>query len=70
MAKSTTPKKNYGSAASRRSESLRDFRAISAVEGLRPTDEMKRVFEMFERENWSDERRRAYLLERYGNGPR
>jgi len=44
---------------------LRTFRAISAVEGLVADREMVELFERFEREQWSHERRRTYILEKF-----
>ena len=49
-------------AAARR---LAEFRAISAVEGLQPGEEMIELFERFEREQWSHERRRAYIQDKF-----
>ena len=37
--------------------------ACNAIEGVPPTDEDIAMFEMFEREGWSGEKRRAYIIE-------
>jgi len=37
---------------------------LQAMEGSPATPEQVRMFEMFEREGWSHERRRAYIKER------
>jgi hypothetical protein len=36
---------------------------LARIEGNPLTDEDVAMFEMFDREGWSDERRRAYILE-------
>lgn len=41
-----------------------DAMALQEIEGNPLTAEEVELFEMFEREAWSHERRRAYLLER------
>lgn len=66
----TRVRKKEPAAPSACHDALRDFRAISAVEGLHASEEMRRVFEMFEREDWPHERRREFLKEKYGNQPR
>lgn len=38
--------------------------ALAAVEGNPLTPEEIAMFEMFDRESWSDERRRAFILEK------
>ena len=37
---------------------------LQAIEGNPPTDEQTAMFEMFEREGWSHERRLAYIKAR------
>lgn len=41
-----------------------EFDAICAVEGIIPTIEQRAMFDMFDRERWSHERRLAYVIER------
>jgi hypothetical protein len=55
------PKAEAAEAAKR----LAMFRAISAVEGLSPDAEMVELFARFEREQWSHERRRAYIQSQF-----
>ena len=38
---------------------------LQALEGNPLTAEEKAMFEMFDREGWSDERRRAYILAQF-----
>ncbi|MBL4808239.1 MAG: hypothetical protein JKY31_13290 [Rhodobacteraceae bacterium] len=49
----------YGTSAHRVEEAF----ACHAVEGNPATEEHEEMFAMFERENWSDEKCRAYLAE-------
>lgn len=44
---------------------LAAFRSISAVEGLVADAEMIELFERFEREQWSHERRRAFIQNKF-----
>ncbi|MGH6815269.1 MAG: hypothetical protein ACREC6_06175 [Hyphomicrobiaceae bacterium] len=46
-------------------ERRKQFEAIGAVEGIVPTPEMQAAFEMFDRERWGHERRRAYIIARF-----
>jgi hypothetical protein len=48
---------------------LADFERISAVEGLRLSAEMKKMFREFDRENLSAEARRKRIIARYGKQP-
>lgn len=41
------------------------FEAISAVEGLRTTQDMRETYAAFDREGWSHERRRAFVIEKF-----
>ena len=41
-----------------------EFDAICAVERIVPTAEQEAMFEMFNRERWSHQRRLAYVIER------
>lgn len=45
-----------------------EFDAICAVEGIHPSAEQKAMFDMFERERWSHERRLRHVLERARKG--
>lgn len=45
---------------------LKWFTAISAVEGIRLTEEMRKDFEALQRTEVSPEARRAYLARKYG----
>ena len=42
------------------------FTAISAVEGVRLTDEMRKDFEAMQRTGLTPDERRAYLIRKYG----
>jgi hypothetical protein len=48
---------------------LADFEKISAVEGLRLSAEMKRMFREFDRQNLSAEARRRRIIAKYGKQP-
>ena len=52
-------------AISRLSERLQEARHLQALEGNPLTDDELAMFEMFEREGWSHERRRAYILAQF-----
>ena len=41
-----------------------EFDAICAVEGISPSAEQTAMFDMFERERWSHERRLQYVIDR------
>jgi len=47
---------------SRLSERLQEAAHLQEIEGNPLTDAELEMFEMFEREGWSHERRRAYIL--------
>lgn len=47
-----------------REHRFREARALQEIENNPLTPEEIAMFEMFRREGWSDERRRAYLAER------
>lgn len=42
--------------------------ACNAIEGAPPSEADIAMFEMFDREGWSDERRRAYIIEQAKEG--
>jgi hypothetical protein len=48
---------------------LADFEKISAVEGLRLSAEMKKMFREFDRQNLSAEARRRRIIAKYGKQP-
>ena len=48
----------------------RGFAKISAVEGLRLSDEMEKDFEAFDRKGLSGEERRRVIINKYGKQPR
>jgi hypothetical protein len=50
---------------SRLSERLQEAQHLQALEGNPLTDAELAMFEMFEREGWSHERRRAYIAARF-----
>lgn len=58
MKKDTSTTFEYGSRAHRRAEAF----ACHAVEGIPATAEDHAMFAMFDREGWSDEQRRAYII--------
>lgn len=60
MSDEQTPELEYGSPAHLRAEAF----ACHAVEGNLVTKEHIEMFDMFEREGYSDEQRRAYLMEK------
>jgi hypothetical protein len=43
--------------------------ALQDLEGNPLTADEKAMFEMFDREGWSDERRRAYILAQFAGKP-
>ena len=59
MSKALT-KEQIAAAAARRHVAAH----LQAIEGNPPTDEQTAMFEMFEREGWSHERRLAYIKAR------
>lgn len=58
MEKTTSTTAEYGSRAHRRAEAF----ACHAIEGIPATAEDIAMFEMFDREGWSDEQRLAYII--------
>jgi hypothetical protein len=58
MKKSVSISPEYGSRAHRRAEAF----ACHAIEGIEATAEDIAMFEMFDREGWSDEQRRVYII--------
>jgi hypothetical protein len=54
---------------SRLSEQLQEARHLQALEGNPLTDDELAMFEMFERERWSHEQRRAYILAQFKVAP-
>ena len=49
----------------RLSERLQEAQHLQTLEGNPLTDDELAMFEMFERERWPDERRRAYILKQF-----
>lgn len=49
----------------RLSERLQEAQHLQTLEGNPLNDDELAMFEMFEREHWSDERRRAYILKEF-----
>lgn len=52
-----------------RQQRRRDGYALQAIEGNPLTAAEKRMFEMFDREGWSAEQRRSYILASVGKKP-
>ncbi len=54
-----------GHSTRRLSERLQEAQHLQMIEGNALSDDELAMFEMFEREGWSHERRRAYILAQF-----
>jgi len=52
-----------------RLERRKEAFALQEIEGNPLTPDEKAMFEMFDREGWSDERRRAHILAQFAHKP-
>jgi hypothetical protein len=69
MAANTETDRKLTDAENRAAKQRRaEFDAICAVEGIFPSVEQQAMFDMFERERWSHERRLQHVIERARKG--